>query len=113
EYGLVGILTGGTADIQNILKNIEHRVTQALNEAFNAIIPPNMFIVVVGILEPNEEYLRRGRAWRNIVSNHLQRRALANLQADVDQSDIHNQALGAKQPRIWENFRFRSESEIR
>ena len=58
EFGLFGILTGGTADIQNILRDTEHRATQALNEAFSAIIPPNMLIVVCGMLEPKEGNLR-------------------------------------------------------
>jgi len=112
EFGVCGILIGGTVEIQKILRNAEHRATQALNEAFSAIVSPNISIFIIGVHQPQEGNYTN-RAWGNIISNHLQRRALANLKTDVEQPDIHNQALGAMQPRIWENFRFRSESEVR
>jgi hypothetical protein len=41
-------------DTQNIFLNSEHRVTQALNEAFNAFAPPNMFVVASGVYETEE-----------------------------------------------------------
>ena len=60
-----------------------------------------------------EEGALAGRAWENIIATQLQRGTLTNPQKSSVQLEISNQATGAEQVRIWKNFRFRSESEVR
>ena len=106
------MLGDSSYDTQNILLNSEHRVTQALNEAFSAFAPPNMFVVATGVYETEEGGIAL-RAWENIISTQLQRCALTDLQKSSVQPEISNQGTGTEQVRIWKNFRFRSESEVR
>jgi hypothetical protein len=112
EYAVFVILGDSSYDTQNILLNSEHRVTQALNETFSAFAPPNMFVVATGVYETEEGTLAR-RAWENIIATQIQRWALTDLQQSSVQPEISNQATGTEPVRMWKNFGFRSESEVR
>jgi hypothetical protein len=112
EYVVFVILDDGTSETQTILFNADHRVTQALNEAFSALAPSNIFVIVMGLHETDGEVLAR-RAWENIIAAQLQKIATGNVQKTSLSPAVSNQVSDGDNVRIWKNLRFRSESEVR
>jgi hypothetical protein len=74
------------------------------------VIPANACGIILGdYAYVNELGGHQQILWEHILRRNLEQRAEIN---NVLDESINNQALGTNQFKEWENFRFRSESEI-
>jgi hypothetical protein len=97
KYALDIKLTGPRATYE-ILCNEDHPITQAILNALCAVFPEDAYIEH---FTPCAELVGIDPDWR------------AELLEIARGKGVHNQAVEAAPARIWNNLRFRSESEVR
>ena len=82
----------------DILNNRDHPITKAVLRALEAVLPTHTYIKHFAVAA---ELMSLDPRWRE------------ELLEIARGKGVHNQAIEAKAPRIWNNLRFRSESEVR
>jgi len=92
------IVLSGPRASYDILKNEGNPITGSIWNAISAILPEDCGI---GILSARAEIVDVGPNWRSELLKIVRGR------------DIDNVAVGEHAPRIWNNLRFRSESEVK
>ncbi len=90
-------LTGPRAAYE-ILRNNRHPITQVIRRALDAVLPEDAYI---NHFTAHAELVDIDPDWR------------AELLEIARGKGVHNQAVEAVSARIWNNLRFRSESEVR
>jgi hypothetical protein len=90
-------LTGPRA-AYDILNNRDHPITKAVQRALDAVLPTHTYIKHFSVAA---ELMSLDPRWRE------------ELLEIARGKGVHNQVGEAKAPRIWNNLRFRSESEVR
>jgi very-short-patch-repair endonuclease len=82
----------------DILNNRDHPITKAVLRALEAVLPTHTYIKHFSVAA---ELISLDPRWRE------------ELLEIARGKGVHNQVIEAKAPRIWNNLRFRSESEVR
>jgi hypothetical protein len=90
-------LTGPRAAYK-ILRNEDHPITKAIRRALEAVLPEGTYIKHFTV---HAELIDIDPDWRT------------ELLEIARGKGVHNQAVGAMSARVWNNLRFRSESEVR
>jgi hypothetical protein len=90
-------LTGPRA-AYDILNNHNHAITKAVRCALDAVLPTHTYVKHFSVAA---ELISIDPRWREELLEIARGRG------------VYNQAAEAKAPRIWNNLRFRSESEVR
>ena len=97
DVRVVEVEIAGSPDIHVTLRDTEHPVTRAIRAGVRAALPPNTWV----------------QRWTFITTQPREDAAGDVASAKPKHDAGSNQAADAVEVRVWQNLRFRSESELR